>query len=318
MTCGGTAASPPPAERVLVIKLGALGDFVQAFGPFQGVRRTWPGAQITLLTTEPYAALARRSGWFDRVECDERPKLWQAMRLARLRHRLAAGRYDLVVDLQTSDRSNAYFRLMKPPRPLWSGIAAGCSHPHANPGRDAMHTQERQAEQLAALGVEPAANPDLDWFDADISRFAELRAPFMLLMPGGAPHRPEKRWPAARFADLAARAADAGLQPVVLGTAAEAAAAAEISARCLAALSLVGRTDLFDVAGLARRAQATVGNDTGPMHIAAAVGGPCVALFSQASDPALCGQRGRDVCILREAKLAEMPVARVAAAAGLA
>jgi len=139
----------------------------------------------------------------------------------------------------------------------------------------------------------------------------------MLLMPGGAKHRPEKRWPAERYAALAECAAGAGYQPVVVGAKSEASEAEAILRRCPEAMSLVGRTDLFQVAGLARRADATVGNDTGPMHIAAAVGCRCVVLFSEASDPKLCRQRGRDVTILRESRLDALDVERVATAAGL-
>ncbi|WP_431272755.1 glycosyltransferase family 9 protein [Dankookia sp. P2] len=48
-------------QRILVIKLAALGDFVQAFGPFAAIRAHHPGAEVTLLTTPPYAGLARLS-----------------------------------------------------------------------------------------------------------------------------------------------------------------------------------------------------------------------------------------------------------------
>jgi len=57
-----TARAP---ERILVIKLGALGDFVQALGPFAAIRAHHPAADIVLLTTRPYADLGRASGYFD-------------------------------------------------------------------------------------------------------------------------------------------------------------------------------------------------------------------------------------------------------------
>ena len=56
--------------RVLVIRLGAFGDFVQSFGPFAAIRAAHAGAEITLLTTAPFAALAHAAPWFDRVEVD--------------------------------------------------------------------------------------------------------------------------------------------------------------------------------------------------------------------------------------------------------
>ena len=56
--------------RVLVIRLGALGDFVLSFGPFAAIRRAHPPAEITLLTTAPFEELGRLSPYFDRVELD--------------------------------------------------------------------------------------------------------------------------------------------------------------------------------------------------------------------------------------------------------
>jgi len=293
-------------RRILVIKLSALGDFVQAFAPFAAIRRAHPGAHITLLTTKPYADLAGRSPWFDQVWIDDRPKAWQLRKVARLRKRLRSGRFDRVYDLQTSDRSSGYLRLMGGPGAVeWSGIARGCSHPHANPARDSMHTLDRQAEQLRMAGIAEVPPPDLAWMDADISGFG-LPARFVLLAPGGAPHRPDKRWPGARYAELAAMLAAKGLTPVVLGTAAERAEAEAIAAACPEARSLVGRTSLVEIAALARRATAAVGNDTGPMHLIATAGCPAVVLFSRASDPALCAPRGRAVTVLRRDDLAEL------------
>ncbi len=121
--------------RILVIKLGALGDFVQAMGPAAAIRAHHADARITLLTTAPYAELARAAPYFDEVLIDERPGFLDPVGLWRLRRRLRAGRFDRVYDLQTSDRSSFYHRLMG--RPAWSGIARGASLRHANPGQRA-------------------------------------------------------------------------------------------------------------------------------------------------------------------------------------
>lgn len=299
-------------ERILVVKLGALGDFVLAFAPFQAIRRHHPNADLTLLTTAPFAELARASGWFDEVWVDARPPLWHVAGWMALRRRLRAGGFDRVYDLQTSDRSGWYYRLLGD-GVEWSGIAHGCSHPHRNPHRDRMHTAERQAEQLAAAGIAAVPPPDLGWLDADVARFA-LPPRFLLMVPGGAAHRSAKRWPAASYSTLAERLAARDLPPVVIGGAGEADAAAAIRRSCGAALDLTGRTTLLEIAGVASRAAGAVGNDTGPMHIAAAAGCPSLVLFSAASDPALCGQRGPSVAYLRRPRLADLAVDEVEAA----
>lgn len=292
--------------RILVIKLGALGDFMLAFGPFAAIRAQHPAAEVTLLTTAPFADLARDSRWFDRVLTDSRPRWWDLPALVRLRRALQG--FDFVYDLQTSGRSSHYHRMAG--RPPWSGIARGASHPHANPARDRMHTLDRQREQLAMAGIPAVPSPDLSWLTAGGS---VLPQPYALLVPGAAPHRPAKRWPAARFGELARLLNRQGLRPVVAGAGADRPLAAEIAAACPATLDLTGRTTLTDLAGLAARAALAVGNDTGPMHLAAAMGCRCVVLFSGRSDPALTAPRGR-VTVLRETDLADLPVERVAAA----
>ena len=110
--------------KILVIKLAALGDVVLAFSAMKRIRIAHPDAEITLLTTPPYAGLAEASGLFDHVQTDGRPRKVRdlVVMLARLRR----SRFDLVYDLQTSSRSSRYFHALWPRLPRWSGIARGC------------------------------------------------------------------------------------------------------------------------------------------------------------------------------------------------
>jgi ADP-heptose:LPS heptosyltransferase len=304
-------SAPFVVERVLVIKLGALGDFVQATGPFAAVRRHHAEARITLLTTPPFAELASASGWFDDVWTEGRPGGRDLRGWLDLRRRLRGGGFGRVYDLQTSPRSSFYSRLFWPgPAPEWSGIAVGCSHPHANPRRDFMHTLERQAEQLALAGVADVPPSDFSWVKADVNRFA-LAERFALVIPGGAIHRPAKRWPAERFAQAVGWLAERGIQPVLLGGAEETELIQSIAHGVPGARSLAGGTSLFDIAALARGAVVALGNDTGPMHVCALAGCPSVVLFSDESDPALCAQRGPCVTILRHPRLAELGLEEV-------
>ena len=306
-------------ERILVVKLGALGDFVLATGPFKAIRCTHLEAHVTLLTIPMLAGMAKTMGWFDEVWADARPLLWNIGGWWSLARKLNGGRFSRVYDLQTSDRSNFYFRLMSPPfgsRPEWSGIAAGASHPHANPRRGFLHTVERQKEQLAGIGIHDVPPPDLAWAQADLVRF-ELPASYALLVPGGSAHRPEKRWPATHYAELARRLVAIGTTPLLLGAGAERADLAAIAAAAPGARDLCGQTSFTEIIALARGARFAVGNDTGPMHLIAAAGCPTVALFSHASDPALCAPRGPDgfgVVVLRRADLAGLMPDEVLAA----
>jgi ADP-heptose:LPS heptosyltransferase len=301
-------------KRVLIIKLSALGDVVQALGPMAAIRAHHAQAHITVLTTKPYADLLTMSGYVDEVWLDERPKWHQFGKCRELRNRLRAGQFDVVYDLQTSNRSSAYFLFFfGKDEPLWSGIARGCSHPHTNIQRNAMHTIDRQAEQLRDAGIAETPFPDLSWAVADLTEFS-LIEPYALLVPGGAAHRPRKRWPAENYGALANNLASRGIQPVLLGTAAEAQTLDEIAHACPQVNNLCGRTNITEIAALARGALAAVGNDTGPMHVISLSGAPSIVLYSHESNPGLCAQRGSAVKILRSSKLSEVPFEDVFAA----
>jgi len=296
---------------VLVIRLGALGDVVLSSGAFSAIRGAHPDARIVLLTTPPYAELAGAMGFFDEIWLDERPSWWQVGALRRLSRRFRDAGFTRVYDLQTSDRSSGYFRLFGRPKPEWSGIARGCSHPDANPERDRLHTVERQTDQLRMAGIAHVPAPDLSGIVADVAGFG-LPPLYALLVPGSSPHRPEKRWPAARFADLAGRLRAHDAAPVLIGGPAEEELLARIASSQRGVINLCGRTSFAQIAALGRGARVAIGNDTGPMHLAATAGAPSVVLFSHASDPALTAPRGRAVQVVHRHALDDLSVDEVA------
>lgn len=312
-------------KKVLVIKLSALGDFVLALAAMKKIREAHKRAHITLLTTPPFEALAKASPYFNAVETGGRPQgpgEWMALRRA-----LKQARFDRVYDLQTSAASSRIFHLMRPFPPEWSGIALGASLPHRNRARDGMHTLERQADQLKYAGIWPdaptepgsAPAPDLSWVlrrapnDRPVAGGVTAR-PYVILIPGGAEHRLDKRWPVEKFGELATILYARGFDVVIVGGPQESALARQIQRYVGKARDLTGRTDFARVAILGAKAALVIGNDTGPLHLAAATGTPTIVLFSDASDPSLSAPRGH-IAVLQAPSLADMPVATVAQAA---
>ena len=312
-------------KKILVIKLSALGDFVLALAAMKKIRQAHKRAHITLLTTPPFESLAKACPYFNAVETDGRPQglgEWLA-----LRKRLKAAKYDRVYDLQTSAQSARIFHLLTPFPPEWSGIAAGCSLPHKNPNRNSMHTLERQADQLKYAGIWPdapiepgsAPGPDLSWVMPKPSQVRPVPGgvkprPYALFVPGGSAHRLDKRWSAERYGQLGKILSDRGYDIVVIGGPQESALARQIQREVGQARDLTGRTDFAKVAMLGAKAALVVGNDTGPLHLAAAAGAPTVVLFSSASNPQLAAPRGH-VTVLRSGNLADLSVAEVLQAA---
>ena len=300
-------------SRVLVIKLGALGDFVMATGPFASIRAFHRDAEIALLTRKPYESLARAGGWFDRVWIDDKPQWWRYGAVLALKRLLNSGGFDRVYDLQISARTSAYYRLFHRPRPEWCGVARGCSHFNVRRDLVALHPVERNANQLRGAGFDGILPPDISMIDAPLPDGLP-GGHWALIVPGCAPHRPEKRWPAEHFAELCRLTIERGTVPLLIGSRAESAVLEGIAGAHAGIVNLMGRTSLEQIAALARRARFAVGNDTGPMHIAATAGCPSAVLFSNASDPRLSRPRGRSVTVLHRYDLADLRTEEVAEA----
>ena len=315
------------ANRVLVIKLSALGDFVMALGAMRAIREQHPGAKLTLLTTPPYEKLAKATGLFQAIETDGRPQGMKATRA--LIKRIKAQKYDVIYDLQTSGRTANYFKTLNLPfskPPLWSGHAEKAAFVHDNPRRGDMHSIDRLGEQLEVAGIKPAnvsgdwpPMPDMSFVHRHFGEkpsltpeFFSLNGPYALFIPGASAHREAKRWPTARYAELAAMVADAGITPVIIGSKAESALAMEIAKAEPRVRNIVSRTDLFQIITLAEKAEFAVGNDTGPMHMAALSGCPGVALFATSeSDPEKACPRGSNIILCKADVLDELTVGDV-------
>lgn len=305
--CAGGESCPP---NILVIKLGALGDIFLAMDAFQAIRQHHAAARVTLLTRKPFVSLTEMMPWFDRVWADPAPKLLQVAKWLALRKRLRGGSFSRVYDLQCNDRAGFYFRLLGSGRPEWCGVARGCSHPRPDFGGENLAVTERLLRMIGAAGVPRAGAVDLGWLDGDITHYG-LPERYVLLVSGCAPQHPYKRWPACRYAALACKLAAKGVACVAIGTAVDNDAIREIQSQAPALINLAGKTDLGQVAALARQAEAVVGNDTGPVHITGMVGAPTLVLMSRVTDPVRMLPRGPDVSWIKRDDLADLTVDEV-------
>jgi ADP-heptose:LPS heptosyltransferase len=300
---------------VLVIKHSALGDILLASGCFKAIRDHHPDAQIVLLTTQPFVELARSSGFFDIVVVDRRPKLWQPGLWRQLLRLLRGFHFTRVYDLHRKQRTRWLYRLLRWGRPdlEWSGVVPGCSHYQPDPRDDERHIVDKLNEQLRIAGIPHVPDPDLSWLGGGVV-VARAPRPFVLMAPGAAASRPEKKAPAALYGAVAHQLVARGITPVLIGRGTDAADLATVAAACPRALNFCDQTSLDDVADLARSAMGAVGNDTGPMHLIGLAGCPTVTLFSHASNPRLVGPRGPAAMVLQREDLAELTPNEVLAA----
>lgn len=305
------SAAEDQLEKILVIKLGALGDFVQSMGAFEAIRNHHKQAEMTLMTTLPFETMAKDCGYFDKVWIDQRRPFYDIRSLLRVRRFFKYNHFNRVYDLQCVSRTNKYFNYLIPsPKPQWSGLAQGCSHPHTDVNRPELHTYDRHRQQLKLAGIGKVPDPHLDWVKADASKF-KLPANYVLLIPGAAPGGESKKWPADKYGELAKFLVQHKYTPVVLGTQNEHSTAKAIQSICPEVVDLTGKTSLYEVVELARHAKAAVGNDTGPTHMVAQVHCPITVLFSNHSEPGLFGPAGAHVQILQRDHLKDLTAEEV-------
>jgi ADP-heptose:LPS heptosyltransferase len=285
-------------ERIFIIKLGALGDFVQSLGPMAAIRNHHPNAHIILLTTKPYVALAQASNYVDEVWIDSRPKWFEWKIWAAIRNRLNHADFTRVYDLQNNDRTSFYFKLFIR-KPEWVGVAKGASHRNTLPERTAGLAYDGHVQTLGLGGVKNISLDKLDWVFGE-GNFNDLPRPYALLVPGSAPNRPLKRWPAKHYAAIASKLLERNITPVVIGSDSEKNIASSISQHTPGIIDLTGKTSLFDIPGLARSAIGAIGNDTGPMHMIAPTGCPSIVLFSADSNPKRHAPKGHNVVTIQK------------------
>jgi heptosyltransferase I len=311
-------------ERLLIVRLGAIGDVIHGLPAVAALRAAFPQATLGWLIEERWAELlctlpTSRSGscsaqrpLVDRIHTVN-TRQWRSApfaaatweRVAASLSDLRATRYEIALDLQGAVRSSLLAR--------WSGapVIYGAVQPRENLAsmfytRQVITRGEHIVEQNLSLAEAVARQPlkmprvELPRDDAadqecDRRLKAQGTQEFALLNPGagwGA-----KQWPAERYGEVARQLSENGLKALVnLGPGEKDLARAVETASGGAAETFAG--SLTQLIALTRRARLFIGGDTGPMHLAAALGVPVVGIFGP-TDPARNGPFGTSSIVLR-------------------
>ena len=302
----------PSIKKILVIRHGALGDFVQNLGAFEAIRKTYPLGHITLLTGPGLVALAEKTHYFDAVHIDQRPRWIHVRKLFSVLCWIAKEHFDVVFDLQNSQRTAFYFRVLKAilgrHMPIWSGADVPCQLPYAPPRDGKIHNLDRLRDQLHSAGIAHVPSPSFEWFpDPPHSRFSAQGHLTALIVPHAAPHRAVKCWPPEFYVEIIGRLAHRGIRSVLIGSAEDARQPLPIQGFLEEWVEdWRGKTSLYDLITLGRQGLLALGNDTGPMHIFAIAGCPTWMLMSAESDPIQCAPRGEHATTLQSPSLADL------------
>lgn len=268
-------------KSVLLIRLSSLGDVVLTTPVAANMNRA--GARVAVLTRRAFAPVFDGNPTVDEVLIFEDRGLWGWLREIRAR------RFDVVLDLHGTPRSRLWSAFSGAPRRVRYDKRAAARRrlvwtKRASPGL-AGNVVDRYLETLAPLGVPAGERTPRLYVSRDDGPSAAMAerlgsGPLLVVAPGA--QHATKRWPAERFAAVAERwrARHSGTRVVLLGSPADAPAGAAVRAALPGdVVDLIGKTSLRDMVRILNRAALVLSNDSGAMHVAAALGRPTVAVF---------------------------------------
>lgn len=287
MSSAATSHSSGP--RILVVRLGAMGDVIHALPAVASLKHSFPGSHLTWLIEPQWSSLLERNPYIDSIAIFERgnPGAW-----LRSWRKLRASRFDFALDFQGLVKSALAASMARPERIFGLHQSQVRERPAAlfysnRIQVHAAHVVERNIEMAAAAG---AANILRTFPLPEGVPEGELPSSGFVLASPVAGWR-SKQWPLMFYSRLARRLERELDLPLVLNgpTGAELSSVIDAVPHYSSVAGLIHAT---------RRATAVIGVDSGPMHLAAALGKPAVAIFGP-TDPARNGPYGDSVCVLR-------------------
>jgi lipopolysaccharide heptosyltransferase II len=288
-------------RTVLVLRFSAVGDVVLTAPAIHALRTAWPDARIVYAVKQRLSHLVEHN-----PNVDEVIALREGEGPLAYARRLRAARPSVVLDLHGKIRSKILRALLPGvPKVVWHKRDVRDTLPvklALRPYRASMLFAHRYHAAVETVVGRELPKGKLQYFlgpDDLAVADAALRAsgidpgrPLVGLSPGA--NWATKRWPVERFAGLARRALERGLQVAVQGSASEAQFGAAIAQLAPGAVDLSGKLDLRGLGGFIARCAAFVANDSGPMHMARALGVPTLAVFGS-TDPTMFDFRGHEV-----------------------
>ncbi len=297
-------------RRILAVKLDHIGDFLTGLPALRSLKRRFPAAQIDLLAPAASAELARSEPSVSEIIVFDffhaRSGLGQKgvseAEFAALAERLAPARYDIAVDLRMQPETRAVLPY------TGAGFLAGYDHANRFAFLDVSlewegdhrlvfkraHVSERLMQLVSAL--EDACRSEAA--PPEPGRLAPRDVPALAALPAAFLDRPiicvhpgvgnvVRQWPASNYAALIDLLAEAGLHVVLIGAPEEATIAEDVLRRVAiqgAVESLVGKVKLAQLPDVMRACALFVGNNSGPQHLAAALGLPAIGIHSGVVD----------------------------------
>ena len=276
--------------KILIIKLGSLGDIAQISGAIKDISENHKDDEIHIMTTKPYFGLFKKNPNISNVILDKRLPRYNLIYLYSLMKNIKKYKFSKVYDLQNSSRTSFYKKILFPKatKDTWSSTETTLPTGTSKEDFDKDSVLSRFDHQLKSSGINTrrTLSPDFSWSLTDISQIKNYHQleKYIVLFPFCSPHLTSKKWPYYNdLIDLINENYDNNYKIVIAPGPNEIKEASNINALCI--LDNGKALDISQLASLIKDSSFVVANDTGPAHITAHLGSRGVALFGSHTSP---------------------------------
>lgn len=281
-------------QKILIIKHGSLGDIISASLVFRCLRKHFHYSKIHLLTSKRYKDVLEYSNLFDFILIDYRKNFFLNFTLI---IKIISNKYDLVIDLQNSQRTMIYgllFRIFT--KTKWNGTRFGSSIRYHYNFLHPPHVVDGLTNQVKLLNIDCNKQINLDWLKSNYKLPDQIKEkPFFIINPGCSKKNIQKRWPPLYFAEICKYLSKLNIIPVVIGTNEDKDIINKILFETDSVLNLLNQSPLTAIYALAKKAIGALSNDTGPAHLIAGTGCKLHLVLSIFSEVSKVTPRGSNV-----------------------
>jgi len=256
------------ANKILIIKHGSLGDVINATSIITAVREKFNNSEIDILTSTPYSSFFMKMNTSFKVHIDNRKGFLKSVRLLL---NLKKKKYDLIIDLQNSNRTKYYALFLK----TLSKVKINGTHQYADfkynyNKDDPPSVINGLVNQVKLIKIDAVSRPNLDFLNTDRNEsISFLEKDFFIINPGCSNKNNYKQWSPQNYSKICNHLISKNILPVLIGTTSDKESIEIIKKNVPSCIDLLNKSPLETIFLLAKNALGAISNDTGPAHLIA-------------------------------------------------
>ncbi len=253
-------------KKILIIKHGSLGDIIFALEPILAIQQNFSDSVIDLLTDDKFINFFHKMKIFNRFIVDKRKGFLKTFFIIM---QIITGKYDLIIDLQNSQRTNLYNFFIKIfSKSKINGSRYFSHYRYLIPQQGTESPTEGLFEQLKLINIEKKFEPNFEWLKEDIHNLKIHKNRNILVIPGASKSGINKKWPSKNYTNLCLFLENLGYSICLVGTKNDEDSIHPILKKCKNVINLIDKSPPEIIYSVACESKLIITNDTGPGHIA--------------------------------------------------